>query len=118
MSKFRHEDLHPNPEVLQMTATRAAAAEIELGEHIDGRWMWAFSWREGFSAHGFACAAKWDRFAGTRAEALDAAIKEMRAEVQSEVLAWLETLSRPVQTDMFELPSNARHKPTREAGLA
>ena len=114
MNTFRHEELHPNPEILQMRMTKKlAAAEIELGEHTDGRWMWAFSWQEGFSARGFACAAKWGRFAPTREHALDAAILEMRRDLEKrkdakpEVSAWLETLSRPAQADMFCLPSNA-----------
>lgn len=99
--ELQHTELHPNPEVVCMRTTSAAAAEIRLGEHSDGRWMWAFSWREGFTGHGFACAAKWNRFAPTRAEALDSAIREMRKEVKAEVREWLETLSAPVQADMF-----------------
>ena len=103
MITLRHTELHPNPEVLQMRTTSVAAAEIALGEYSDGRWMWAFSWREGFAGHGFACSAKWNRFASTRAEALENAIREMRKEVKSEVREWLENLSAPAQVDMFGL---------------
>ena len=114
---MRHPELHQNPEVLCLPITRGASAKIELGQHADGRWMWGLSWGEGFSGGGYCCAAKWNRFASTRDEALRAAIAEgfERTERAScdcpTVRAWLETLC-PQQLDLF-MPANAGNKPTR-----
>ena len=102
--EYRHPELHQSPEILSMPTTRNASAEIELGQHTDGRWMWAISWREGFTASGFCCGAKWGRFAGTRQAALNGAIEEMKAATKAEARAWAETLVS-VQRDLF-VPDN------------
>ena len=109
---MRHPELHQNPEVIDMQMTRRASAKIELAQHDDGRWMWATSWAEGFSGRGYACAAKWGRFAPTRQAALEAAIAEameQTARASSDcpnVREWLESLW-PRQGDMF-MPANVK----------
>ena len=108
---MRHHELHQDPEILHMPTMRSAQASIELGQHTDRRWMWAVSWAEGFSGKGYCCAAKWNRFAATREEALCAAIAEGLEQTERAssdcptVRAWLETLCPP-QRDMF-MPANA-----------
>lgn len=104
---MRHPDLHQSPDRISMTAGRRAAATIELGQHADGRWMWALSWREGFSGRAYCLAEKWGNFAPTRRAALDAAVAEGLHETRRAysdchtVRAWLTSLN-PQQPDLFD----------------
>lgn len=103
MLKNRHPDLHPNPEVLAMPATAKANAWIELGQHEDGRWMWGLNVFDRNQGYGFACSAKWQRFAPTRDMALRAAIAEAfgylveRNRADGDVAGWLGTLGGRTQ---------------------
>lgn len=112
---MRHPALHQNPERIEMQPTRGAEAAIELGQHADGRWMWALSWQEGHSGSGYCLGEKWGNFAETRQSALDAAVAEglqQTSRAYSEcrnVRAWLEAMSQK-QGDLFSAP---RHDPRK-----
>src|SRR5690606_38100828 len=98
---MRHPELHQHPEAITMPTARKARATIELGQHSDGRWMWAVRWHDGFSGQGYCCAEKWGNFATTRQAALDAAIAEgleQTSQAQGAcptVRRWLASLSPP-----------------------
>ena len=99
---MRHPELHQTPEVLAFEASTVERARIELGQHTDGRWMWATSMQGGNAGHGYACGAKWKRFAPSRGDALDNACAELAAKgyVTPRVRDWLATLQTP-QGDLF-----------------
>ena len=79
-------------------------AEIQLHQHVDGRWMWSTSFNTGSGGSGYQVGAKWGNFAPSRDDALHWAIEELRESfdrryLHSEerkpvrlILDWLETL--------------------------
>ncbi|NYT43138.1 hypothetical protein HZY97_20350 [Sphingomonas sp. R-74633] len=79
-------------------------AEIELHQHVDGRWMWSTSFNTNGGGSGYRVGEKWGHFAASRDDALHYAIEEMREHLgrrhlQAEerksvrlILEWLETL--------------------------
>lgn len=99
---MRHPDLHQSPEVLRCEFGRTERAVIEVGQHDDGRWMWATQVQTANEGRGYACGAKWERFAETRADAIDSAIEEIAATsyVTARIRQWLASL-QPPQVDLF-----------------
>lgn len=100
---MRHPDLHQNPEVIVMPGKyRTARTCIELAQHDDGRWMWAWTFLGDKGGQSFSCGAKWGKFAASRRKALVCAINEIRARQCSDrTCSWLNTLEHGSQLDMF-----------------
>lgn len=53
-------------------------AEVRLGQHTDGRWMWATSYLTANGGSSYALLPKWGNFAATHEEALQEAVDELR----------------------------------------
>jgi len=73
--------------------------ELRFGRNIDGRWMWAVSFRfpfqDGAEGHGWALSAKWNKFSASYTDAIADAIEYMKAQIKRDgkiemrVLKWL-----------------------------
>lgn len=80
-------------------------AEIRLGQHDDGRWMWATSFHTALHGVSYALLPKWGNFASTRDEALQGAVDELRKRFKGKddcaaLGRWLDTI-RTAQNDLF-----------------
>lgn len=80
-------------------------ATITLGQHDDGRWMWATDYSTTNHGAGYACLPKWGNFAATRDEALQCAVDELRKRWRNKadcaaLQRWLDTL-QPQQADLY-----------------
>ena len=102
MESFRHPDLHQSPEVLRVEVSKSECAVIEVGQHDDGRWMWATKLQTTTAGHGYACGAKWKHFAATRSEAISSAIDEIASMsyITPRIRDWLKSL-QPPQGSLF-----------------
>lgn len=98
---MRLPELHPNPEVMRFDGGTCLFAKVELGQHTDGRWMWAMSFFTAKHGAGYACGPKWGNFAEDRITALDSAIAELRERAgPGEIADWAESLN-PRQASLF-----------------
>lgn len=99
---MRHPDLHQSPEVLSAVFGRTESVVIEIGQHDDGRWMWATRVQTANTGYGYACGAKWKRFAESRAEAFSNACNEIASTsyITARIREWLASL-QPAQVDLF-----------------
>ena len=99
---YRHPELHQNPEVIAMPRQKNTdRASIELGQHTDGRWMWATSCCEDYKYRGYCCGAKWGNFAPTRDAALRCAVEEILAITKHAVADWAAQQLEHQQLDLF-----------------
>ena len=96
-ASFRHPDLHQSPEVLRVEFSKVEGAVIEIGQHDDGRWMWATKVQTTNAGYGYACAEKWKHFAPTRSEAIASAIEEIASTsyITPRIREWLASLQPP-----------------------
>lgn len=70
---------------------------VEVGQHEDGRWMWATDIYTGTYGYGYKLNPKWHNFAATRREALDKAKHEVACRMSHKdrkaTAKWLEGLT-------------------------
>lgn len=86
-------------------------AMIRVEQHDDGRFMWGYSFSTSQGGEGFAPMPKWNRFAGSEREAIEAGVAEFlerldqrswRDNAQArELRTWAEELRAPVQGGLF-----------------
>lgn len=87
-----------------------AVIRVEL--YDDGRYMWAHSFSTSQGGEGFHPMPKWNRFAGSEREAIEAAVTEFMERLDQrswrdhaqarELRAWAEELRAPVQGGLFQ----------------
>lgn len=94
---MRHPELHQSPKQITFKKGQHCDAKIELGQHTDGRWMWAYSVNCGFRGEGFGLSAKWRKFAADESAALVAAVAEIRKRYGNDerIAGWLDELMQP-----------------------
>lgn len=86
-------------------------AVIRVEQHDDGRFMWAHSFSTSQGGEGFRPMPKWNLFAGSEREAIEAAVAEFMGRLDQrhwsgnsqarELRAWAEELREPVQGGLF-----------------
>lgn len=98
-----------NSEVEYLLKTKnGCQAEIGLGQHTDGRWMWAVSWWDGISGQAYGVNAKWGHFADTRNVAIDLAVDEGLVQThhgssKKDLMANLFSSFRPKQVEQIDM---------------
>lgn len=101
------EGLTPSPEELPFPH-RPFGTRIQIAQHDDGQWMWAVRVWCGNEGIGYHIGPKWEKFAGSRADALAFASEEIEhicrrnpCREAQEIRDWLADLKAPAQPDLF-----------------
>lgn len=102
---------YPSPKPNRPGFVGLPNAVIRVEQHDDGRFMWAHSFSTSQGGEGFRPMPKWNRFAETEREAIEAAVAELLERLDQrhwsdssqarELRQWAEELRAPVQGGLF-----------------